>query len=175
MPFRVFALAVWLVAISFIAACGKGGGLSLEEYFKRLDEIDQQSSERSDALGDQLNLISDESAQPQERIDAAQSAIPEFVTITRDFLAALDELEPPAEVQKDHKEALDAGEDAAVFFDDLVTGVEGVESIAELDQALSPLDGPEFTSVDKRFTDSCLALETTADENQINVDLNCGN
>ena len=154
-----FSAAIALAAMAVAAGCNGGGGLSLEEYLKRVDELDNQSGERTDALSDRLNLISDESAPDQERIDAAQSAIPEFVSILDDFLSGLKALDPPSDVQQEHEESLAAGEAAAELFDGVATQVGNAESIPELDQALSVLNSDEYTAADQRFTDACLALQ----------------
>ena len=169
-----FSAAIALAAMAVAAGCNGGGGLSLEEYLKRVDELDNQSGERTDALSDRLNLISDESASDQERIDAAQSAIPEFVSILDDFLSGLKALDPPSDVQQEHEESLAAGEATFDVFDGVATQVGNAESIPELDQALSVLNSDEYTAADQRFTDACLALQATADENKIDVDLSCG-
>ena len=171
---RVFAVAVWLVAIVLLAACGKDGELSLESYFERLEEIDKQSSERTDALGDRIDMISEQSLPDQERIDAARSAVPEFVASFQEFLAGLDKLEPPEEVRKEHEEALAAGDATIAYFNNLATNVAKAQSIAELDQAMSLLVSPDFTLADGRFTNSCLALQAAAEENRIDVSLACG-
>jgi len=167
------ALPVILTAVVAAVACKGGGALSLEEYFKRLEEIDDRSTERSDALQEELNLISDATAQDQDRIDAAQSAFPEFVAVLDEFLASLDKLEPPKEVQADHEEALDAGREASTFFDDAAADVAAAESLSEVDLALSVLNSPEFTAADQRFTDACVSLQKKADDNNIDVNLGC--
>jgi len=169
------ALPVILLAVVAVAAgCKGGGGLSLEEYFKRLDEIDNRSNERSDALQDQLNVVSDATAPDQDRIEAAQGSFPEFVSILDEFLADLDKLEPPKEVQADHEEALDAGSEAFTFFDDIAADVAAAQSLSELDLALSVFNSPEFTAADQRFSDSCVSLQKKADDNNIDVNLECG-
>jgi len=170
---RLALPAILLAVMAVAAGCNSSGGLSLEEYLKRVDDLDNKSNERTDALSDQLNLISDQSASDQERIDAAQSAIPEFVSILDDFLSGLEALDPPSAVQQEHEESLAAGEAAAELFDGVATQVDNAESLPELDQALSVLDSPDYTAADKRFTDACLALQATADENKIDVDLDC--
>jgi hypothetical protein len=168
------ALPAALLAVMAVAAGCKGsGGLSLEDYLKRIEEADNQSSERYDALRDQLDLLADQSAPDQERIDAAQSAVPEFASILDDFLAALEALDPPSEVEKEHEEALAAGEATSELFDDVATQVGNAESLIELDQALQPLNGPAYIAADERFTGSCLALQATADLNKIDVNLDC--
>lgn len=168
------ALPVMLLAVLAVAAgCKGGGGLTLEEYLKRVDELDDRASERSDALDERLSSISDDTASDQERIEAAQSALPEFVSILDEFLTALEKLEPPSEVREEHEEALAAGREAAELFGDVAADVGGAESLSELDQALSILNGPEYIEADERFTNSCLALQDKADENDIDVDLDC--
>ena len=169
------ALPVILLAVVAVAgACKGGGALSLEEYFKRLDEIDNRSAERSDALQDQLNLISDATAQDQDRIDAAQSAFPEFVSILDEFLTDLDKLEPPKEARENHQEAVDAAKAVFTFFDDISADVAGAESLAELDQALSVLNSSEASAANQGLTDACLTLQRQADDNNIDVNLECG-
>ena len=171
---RMALPVVLLAVLAFAGACGGSGGLSLEEYFKRLDEIDNRSAERSDALQDQLNLISDETAPDQERIDAAQSTFPEFATIVDEFFESVDKLEPPKEARENHQEAVDAAKAVFTFFDDISADVAGAESLAELDQALSVLNSSEASAANQGLTDACLTLQRQADDNNIDVNLECG-
>ena len=105
---RLALPVIVLAVLAFAGACRGSGGLSLEKYFKRLDEIDNRSGERTDALQSQFDLISDETRTDQERIDAAQSTFPEFATIVDEFFESVDKLEPPKEARENHQEAVDA-------------------------------------------------------------------
>ena len=172
--FRLALPVIVLAVLAFAGACRGSGGLSLEEYFKRLDEIDNRSGERTDALQSQFDLISDETRTDQERIDAAQSTFPEFATILDEFLESLDKLEPPKEVQADHEEAVEAGREAFTFFDDIAADVAGAESLAELDQALSVLNSSEASAANQGLTDACISLQKRADDDNIDVNLECG-
>src|SRR3972149_1477798 len=104
--FRRALPVIVLAVLAFAGACRGSGGLSLEEYFKRLDEIDNRVGERTDALQSQFDLISDETRTDQERIDAAQSTFPEFATILAEFFESMDKLEPPKEARENHQEAV---------------------------------------------------------------------
>ena len=89
-----------------------------------------------------------------------------LVPVLEEFSSDFRDLGPPAEVEDAHNEMLDAFDDFLASAANVIDGIEGVESESEL-QAL--FTNPAF----ERFVAACLALQEIADENSIDVDLDC--
>ena len=108
---------------------------------------------------------------PDEQIDLFKSFIDDSLPIIEDFIDAIADLNPPAEVSEPHEAAVSAGETLVEAFSDLQDGIDDADTPAE---AQSLLDEDNVTAASEQFTTSCLALQAIADENDIEVDLQCG-
>jgi hypothetical protein len=157
------SLALGVVA----AACGGDGGgdsLTLEEYFQRLDELDNKLTEQTDALEPRLESLSEAEALEQ---------LPEILTqqgaLFEDFSDGLADLDPPAEAEDLHIEAVDALGDLVDANRDARDQAEGVDSFADLEEVF----GEDLTAAEARITQVCLDAEQLAADNDITVDLDC--
>ena len=169
MKTRLLALAVALgVLAGFGVAAGActsedGSALTLEEYFQQLDELDNRSNDQFSELDSQLG------AEPD--IDAFKEIFPQYVDVFDDFLADLDDIEPPDEAKDAHDEAIEAGQ---AFREELAGLVEDAGDAATVDEVFAGFESEAFGAADQRFTDACFALQGIAAENSITVDLDCG-
>ncbi len=161
---RTIAAAGFLLVMAFgVSACSSGGGaLSLEEYFEKLQEADEKQTEKTDAIGERLADTED--------IEEIKDAFGEFPAILDDFLDDLEGLEPPEEAEDAHNEAVEAGRDFLEEFDELMEDIEDAESIDDL---LGATESSAFTGADERLTEACNELQSVADENDIDVNLDC--
>lgn len=156
----VGVLAVMSVGVS---ACSSGGGkLSLEEYFEKLEEIDNKSTEETDALGERLGNTED--------VEEIKDAFAEFPAIIDEFLDDLEGLEPPDEAADAHDEAVEAGRAFQDEFDKLLDDLQDAES---LDDLFGITENDAFNEADQAFTDACNELQSIADDNGIDVSLDC--
>ncbi len=169
MKTRLLSLALitgLLLALSAIAtACGGGGEqLTLREYLSRLDELDNELTEQSEALGAQLETLSE-----AEAFEQLPESLTQQVGLFEDFGDGLADLDPPAEAQDLHNETVDAVGDLVDAFRDAHEQAEGVDSIADFGEVF----GEALTAAEVRITQVCLDAEQLAADNDITVDLDC--
>ena len=167
-PILFAALLLTLGAIG--AACGGDGALSLEEYFREVEQLRGDVVRQSDRLQDGF----DQAVAVADSEEATVQAFRDFFTgasaIFAEFVADIDALEPPDAVADAHREAVEAFEDSRVAISDFGARLNQVESEAEIDGLFETFaTEPAFD----RFEEACLALQEIADENTIAVDLDC--
>ena len=147
------------------AACGGGGAMSLEDYFKELDtifgDIDAEFTDLEDGYPD---LFVD----PDETREYVDKAIP----LVEGAVGDVRDLSPHEDAEDAHKEFLDAAEDVVEAYNTLAEELNDVESEEEIDVVLTELDA-EMSPVFQRFEDACFGLQGIADDNDLDVDLDC--
>ena len=153
-----------LVLGTLAAACG-GDGLTLEEYFQQLEALDQDAEAGIEALE-----LPEEFASEEEQVAAFQDFFAASVPIIAEFVDAIDDLEPPAEIEDAHEEAVDSGRDFVTEAEELTNELADVGSSSEL---VEVFDAPEYEAASDRFDQACFALQDIADANGIDVDLTC--
>jgi len=165
-------LGVVMLAVSAFVACGGNGTLSPEDYFQRLEEIQDGSSDRADALREEFEEKGEAASTEEERVDRTRDFFDETASNFSDTIDDLNDLKPPAEADGPHNDLLDALSDALELLRVLVDELEDVES--EL-AAQDVLDGFEddIDQVLDRLDNACVDLQDVADANVINVDLEC--
>lgn len=159
------AAAVAVVSMAVIGgwACSDGGGeLSLDKYFEELQALDQRFEEQGAEA---------DAAFESEDLDEIKDAFSDATKAADDFVSDIGDLDPPAEAQEAHDEAVAAGRDLVSELDDVSDLVQGAESPDDLFAALAD---DAFGEASDRFTAACFELQGIADENNIDVTLNCG-
>ena len=164
MKLRLFLrLSVAILLLTFgtvLAACGGDDDeLTLEEYFQRFQAIGDDADERLEALhkdGD------NEFASEEEELQAYRDFVDAGAQIQRDFVDALDDIEPPPEVEDPHNQLVDALPELLDLLQDLVAAVESVFELQE------PPD-PELEAAQDRSDQACFELQDIADANGIDV------
>ena len=145
------------------AACGGGGAMSLEDYFKELDTIFGDMDAGSDDLNEQYpESFSD----PDETRDYLDGSIP----LVEGAVGDVSDLDPPAEAEDAHNEFLDAADEALEALDTVREGVADAETPGDIDAVVNETD-PVVSRAAQRFEDACLELQGVADANNIDVDL----
>ena len=174
---RLFApLIVAALLLAFgTAASGCGGdgdgGLTLEEYFQRLEAAENDRAAQSEALQEESEQeFSEGFASEKEEIEATRDLFDAVTPVFGDFVDALADVDPPAEAQDAHEEAVDAGARLLAVFQDVADRLAEVESASEAEEVL---DDSELETADDRFDQACFTLQEIADANDIVVDLGC--
>ena len=129
--FVPLALAALLLAFGAVAAgCGGGGeALTLEEFFQRVGELDDEQATREGEIEAQLGDL--ETLEESEALARIRDNYPQFVTLLEDFVDGLAALEPPEEAAELHEKAVSAGREVVRLFGDLVGEVENAESLED--------------------------------------------
>ncbi len=168
---RVFIAAVLLTLAALVAAaCGGDDELTVEEYFEQIQAIADDSDTRSEALDEEFERIEETAASNAAVFAALSDLFPRLAQIFRDSLSAVEELEPPSEVEDGHEEFVEAFAGVVEVFEDVADRIGEVGSEAELDQFFESVGFEEGSA---RFERACFRLEGAALRNGINLDLDC--
>ena len=144
-----------------------GEELTLEEFFRQGETINEDFEQRLHRLSDEL---------PDARGEAFQTNKGFFRDFIVLFALSVDELEilnPPSQAEDDFDELLSAGRDLGEFLEGLADGIEGADSSAEaqrlLDEGLLDIALDLVQLGVMRYRDACQSLRELADANDIVV------
>lgn len=172
-PLLIAGLSLTLGVLA--GACGGDDGddgddgedeRGLEEYFQQLETSFQSIQGRFDTLEEEFPQAFVEPAATRDALDA----IAEVAGESRD---ALGEIDAPDETRQAHNEFLDSTAAYQGFLEDVVGQLAGIDSMAEVQQVLADNES-ELDAARARGGAACNALQDIADENDIVVDLGCG-
>ena len=141
----------------------------LDSYFTALEEILVTSDEEQEAIG---NSLADVTADDPEYVTIAQEAFQESGALFEMSLLEISELDPPEEAAAAHDEYVTNLNEALVLLSELSTELDGATTPAEVDAAVDEY-GPLISAENDQNEGLCLALQDIADENDVDVDLQC--
>jgi hypothetical protein len=165
-------VTVAIVAGSLLlTACGGGGDgeeLSLDEYFRQFDAIEEGMKTSSTALDEQsVGTIG-------EDVQATRDYVDGYHDIVAQGLNDVKALQPPSEVREAQDEFVAALSNMISLWKNLSDRLAGVETPEELQTLLMEVQGEtQWLEASQRFTDACRKLQGIADEKSIDVDLDC--
>ena len=158
---------------ALLAACGGGDGgggdggeLSLDEYFQQLEDIKETYDARGEALDQEAETL-------EEDVGAFQDYFGDLRDIFDDALDDVKGLNPAAEARDAHDEFVAALTAAQVELGDFGDQIADVETVSELMATFAELDTPGFEATGENIEKACRDLQAIADENDIDVDLDC--
>jgi signal peptidase I len=156
----ILCLAAALVG----AACGGGGGeLTVQGYFREVRVIvDEYREERDEVLMEQVARDAD--------IDTP-GTLDAYLPPLRKMVGALQDLDPPTDVDAAHREAVGA---LGIFLEaneELVARLSDADSDDERWELLSEPPPPELDPA--RLDSACIELQDIADDSDIALDLDC--
>ncbi len=167
----LLAVATLLLAL----ACeGGGGGPSspLEEYFQALDAAVDESAERSDEAVTRIDETVAVASTDDEFVEALRGFYQALATGSDDDVSDLESIDAPAGVKEVHNRLLDAMKRKAMVFRDFLDAIADAQSVDEIDASFAEFDAMG-TEADESIGDACSDLNDIADENDIDVELNC--
>ncbi len=167
--FRYLLVGVGLMAASaLLAACGGGGEeLGLDEYFQRLEDVKEEADARGAALEEGGSL---ESA---GHVEAFQEYFDEFEAIYEGVVNGVKDIDPPSEARNAHDEFVVALEEAQKALREFADRVGEAESFSDLEALIGAVAEPGFEAALEGVEDACRELQEVADENDIEIDLEC--
>jgi len=152
---------------------GDGGGtagaaLSAEAYLEEVNGIQDGVTDAADAVG----ARSEQSFGDPPRARAALTAA---VDVGESAVSSLEAVDPPADAEEIHTELIAAGEALVTAVQSYSDRLTGVEAGAEFDEITEEAEGPEsdLSQAIERMGDACRAVQTYADDNNVEVDLSC--
>ena len=134
-------------------AGGEGGNLTLEQYFQRIEALDDLAEARLGELSPVPSTIQGRELTEGEQLELLSDFLDAQAPIVAAHVAALGDIDAPAAVEDLHIEFVVAGASYLSF--------------------ASEADDPGRIAAGERFTAACFALQEFADGNGIAVDLDC--
>ena len=162
------AAAALLVPVAF--ACNGGERLGLEEYFQRVEEV---GTKAQSAFEQETVEPLAESASEEDAATFARETIMRSVTVLGEARDSLDELNPPSEVEEPHDRFVGALGKEVEAIQDVADRLPDALSVFELQALESQFDTPELNEAYAQEDEACKELQAVADENEIDVDLQC--
>ena len=181
-----------VVAGSFAAACGgddggggddDGGGgdaLTLDAYFERVKTIMDRAEESGDAVETEIDERIGEATEVGEMLNALADGLDTFQGVAADVASDLGDIDPPSEVESQHRQLTAVFDVAASALDGLRSDVDEIDPDGAEEVILEQLTEfgtnveTEFGSLETQSEVLCFELQAIADENSIDIDLDCG-
>ena len=153
-----------------------GDDLTLAEYFDELEQLSQVFNSDLDAVETEAEASLDPQ-EPRESEDEGIELFTDFVNNLRSttdaFVGDIADLNAPAGVSEAHDQAVAAGEAVVAMYDNALTVLEG-DTVETFIDATLILDGPGFTDdAQEEFGAACVALQAIADNNDLDIDMEC--
>ena len=169
-------VALLLILGSIATACdggdGGGGGLTLEEYFRRVDSLGESSDDDRDKWLAEYEEATDEAETEEEFLEAFREFFGRYIELTAGLVADLESIDPPSEVKDAHEELVAAEAEAVDLLEELNERAQRAESVFDVEDVIT-----EFELTASHFSDryepECLALQAIADNSSIDIDLDC--
>jgi hypothetical protein len=152
-----------LAAFGSWACNDDGDELTLQEYFDRIDQIDNDGTVKTDAVFEGVDENSDAAA--------VREAFTRFPDVIDEILGELEDVDPPDEVKQAHEALEEKLRAVSTTARDSLDEINGAQSMDELGAVLA---GEGFVAANEAFTAACLDLQQLADDNSIAVVLDCG-
>ncbi len=163
-----------LAVAAFLVLGGGSGGeeLTMDEYFSRVDTVFEAADKDTTGLEDAFDADVAEAASFDEEIDLLLEFLTGTIGVFEAALADMEAISPPGEANDAHDEFVAAASDAMASTEQLVDKLEKAESQADADDILTEFERDAESTL-SRADEACFDLQALADENAVDVDLDC--
>ena len=171
LPLAIIALLLLAFGSSAVA-CGddREESLALEEYFRQLEALTATADEGYGEFEDAFDAELDAAVSEEDMLVAFEDFFKEVRPIFTTFVDGLNDLTPPAAVEELHKEYVDASAEFLASIEEVFSGLSDLGPAAGLESLFEDTD---LDQAGVRLVETCAALQDFADENEIDVDLDC--
>lgn len=175
MRMRTSVIGVMLAIVVGVAGAGcfgggGGGGLTLAEYFAEYERIDNAAESRTEQLQNEYADVLSATTLDEATRTGLKEYFEKQVAARRAYLNGIGDLKPPDKATAAHEESVTAYEAVLAAFEPVVVDLETASTISDLDRIFS---GQALTDAIARADESCRTLQTLADDNDINANLEC--
>ena len=180
-------VAVLVVALGSIgAACGSdddgngGDTLTLDAYFDRVDGIMDGASENADEIESEMDSRNDAATDIESILDALADGLEDFQRLAEGVRDDLNDVSPPIEVEDQHREFTTQYSVTASALSELRADVDEINPDADEEVIVDQVTDfgtslvAEFGTLGTQGELICVEMQAIADENEIDIDLECG-
>jgi hypothetical protein len=156
-----------------LAACGGGDDDccdDIESYFERIDEIDDKRRDDFVEFNRQIDVtFAGSSGLTDENRPALIAAFTRGEEILQEIVVLLQDILPPAEVEELHEEMIEGHREFRQSFATFKTRIPNIQTDEDITNAVAG-----YATAGLRSRLACQELQKYADENDIDVTLDCG-
>lgn len=164
-----FLILISVVAFALVA-CGGGASAATKEYLRGLEALNASvRAHQQQVDADYDNALSATEFSPSVRKGFADY-LEEQRDVAMEYVAGAEDLHPPPDAEDLHADAVDAYQ---AFADEVDTVITTVNSAQTLDDLVSALGAPAAIEAAVATTAACQALQRLADDEDVDVDLQC--
>jgi len=180
----LLGIAALLALLAVAGACEDGGGgdgdaLTLEAYLRTITTINDDSSAEAAAIQEQLGTDVAGIASVDEAVEILSDAIDDFLAVATGVRDDLDAIKPPPEVSDLHGQLVELYAVAATSLIGVQADLQSIDTSGDINDVVAEFESfatqvaDEFNTLGSQSNDICLELQGIADENSVEVDLDC--
>jgi len=166
----IVVLSLALLPATFVA-CTSSGKLSLEDYFTELEKLDDEQTQAQDDLDEEYADKLNPTEFSDEVVNDFEAYFKEARSAAQAFADDLEGLDPPDEAADAHDEAVDAFNNC---LDETGNVVDDIGDAGSFEELGAIFEDESVAEACDSTTAACEKLQTIADENDVNVSLDCG-
>ena len=174
MKLGLLAISATVLLVFAFGCSDSSDALSLDEYFAEFEAIDADVDAQFEAafeeafvgFEDEEDFFADEANLP-----ALKEITATFPRILGDAIDRMKVLNPPSEVETEHDNLIDAGDNLVVAFEEGVDVIEEAETLEEVDAFLEL--SPTIDAAEAVFDAACLDLVAVGEANGVTVNVTC--
>jgi hypothetical protein len=157
------------VVLAIVAAACGGGGLSMEDYFSKMDDLQSSFEQQTLALQTEVQATLKGVSSDEEALSAFKGFLEKSLVAVNDQLSKFEALDPPSEAASAHMDLIEAGEKIRSALMEVLDRYEEFGTLDEVSQVFTT----DFADAGQQGDDACNELQAVADDNDIDVDLGC--
>ncbi len=154
-------------------ACGGGEGPALEGYFAELDTILRDTNSQLDSINADFDTAYAQAGSDEEAVSVFLDYVSRSRAVVSDAKGRLEALDPPSEAKDAHEAFVGAVSGKMDLTADLDSKLQDAETTDDITRIFGDIQ-EEGEAADSAADAACFGLQAIADENNIGVDLKCG-
>ncbi len=160
-----------------VAACGggdDGDALSIEDYLTEMERLDNDAEAQQTALRQQFEAATVGDSGSGALTDVYKEALEAYYVglaeAGKDFINAVEDLQPPDDAQEVHDEYIAAYDELLAQLNVIIDEIPTLTSRGDRDALLS---SPDLEAAFARGNAACADLQQLAADNNVDVDFGC--
>jgi hypothetical protein len=169
--FAAFMVAAFVaLAIGGVACGDDDGDVTVEEYMKNAEQLDQEHEAAAGPIRAELDAAMAD-LQPDDLMPSEVAGVLTRLFDQEDeFASKIEDLDTPDEAKAIRDEVVAALQAEVTYGRDVIAGMTDATTLADLQVKFEGEDGAQ---IEERRSNACLSLQQLADDNNVDVDMTC--
>jgi len=149
---------------------GGGGALSLDEYFEEYEQLDNEAENGTADLEREYDAALTSTTLNDDVRTDLQEFYTKQIDVRQEYVDEISKLDPPNEAQAAHDASISSYEAVLAAFTGIIDDIGEAQTASDLETIFS---GEGLSAAIEAATKACIDLQQVADDNNINVNLEC--